>query len=77
MKKEYIIKEMELQYSRIGELIEIIKKAEKEDPEYRDNLKEASYLSERLDENFMNLLEKERYERIATGFKGMQWGKRR
>lgn len=76
MKKEYIIRELELQYSRLGELMESLNTSEANSPERRECLKEASYLAERMDENFVMLLDKDRYETIKTGFKGVKWGKR-
>lgn len=76
MRKDYIFKEMDLQYERIGVLLDGIKNMKDEDLEYRESLKEAEFLLEKLLENCDYLHFKDKYKEFKTKVGGMKWGKR-
>lgn len=77
-KRDYVLKEMELQFVRIGEILDKIKESD-DYAEYKDDLMEADYLTNKLNENFDDLLLKHKYSNFKKkvgGIRGMKWGRR-
>lgn len=78
MKRDYVINEMELQFGKIGEILEKIKESDDYE-DYKDDLMEASYLTDKLYENFDGLLLKCKcgnFKKKISGLKCMKWGRR-